>query len=55
MSYGKFPACLYFAGRQLHPDHCDFTVLGKPHISIFSTRKVICSFGGGGGGGELQL
>ena len=22
----------------------------KPHISIFSTRNVICSFGGGGGG-----
>ena len=22
--------------------------LGKPHISIFSTRNVICSFGGGG-------
>ena len=27
--------------------------LGKPHISILSTRNVICSFGGGGGGGQL--
>ena len=25
--------------------------LGKPHISILSTRNVICSFGGEGGGG----
>ncbi len=24
-------------------------LLGKPHISILSTRNVICSFGGGGG------
>ena len=30
-------------------------ILGNPHISIFSTRNVICSFGGGGGGGGLQL
>jgi hypothetical protein len=28
----------------------NLAVLGKPHISIFSTRNVICSFGGGGGG-----
>ena len=26
-------------------------ILGKPHISIFSTRNVICSFVGVGGGG----